>query len=123
MNALAVFIGGGIGAVLRYWLSGVIYRYAGSGFPWGTLAVNVLGSFAIGLLVTVLAERFAVSAALRVFLTIGVLGGFTTFSTFSYEAMALFNEGSFGWMSLYVLSTMIGCLAAAWLGLAAAKLL
>jgi CrcB protein len=123
MNTLVVFLGGGIGALLRYWLSGAVYRYTGSGFPFGTMAVNILGSFAIGLILMLTAERFAVSPTMRVFLSIGVLGGFTTFSTFSYEAIALFNEGSFGWMGLYVLVTMIGCLAAAWLGLAAAKLL
>jgi CrcB protein len=122
MITLAVFIGGGLGSLLRYWLSGLVHRWAGAGFPYGTLAVNVLGSFTIGLLMTLAMERIELPPTLRVFLTVGVLGGFTTFSTFSYEAIALFNEGSIGWMSIYVASTLLGCLIAAWLGLAIAKL-
>ena len=89
MNALLVFLGGGIGATARYGLQGVVYRVAGTAFPYGTLAVNVLGSLLIGFLMALFEERFIVNPSLRLFLTIGILGGFTTFSSFSYETIAM----------------------------------
>ncbi len=123
MNALLVFLGGGIGATARYGLQGAVYRLTGAGFPYGTLAVNVLGSFVIGFLMTFFEERFIVNPALRVFLTIGILGGFTTFSSFSYETMVMFRDGSFGPGIINVVSSVAVCLVATWLGIISGKLL
>ena len=123
MNFFLVFLGGGIGATARYWLQGVVYRYTSAGFPYGTLAVNVLGSFAIGFLMSLFEERFVVNASLRVFLTIGILGGFTTFSSFSFETMALFREGSYLFGFANVLLSVVTCLGATWFGIAIGKLL
>ena len=123
MNYLLVFVGGGIGAAARYGLQGVVYRVASSTFPYGTLAVNVLGSFVIGFLMTFFEERFIVNPSLRVFLTIGFLGGFTTFSSFSYETMALLRDGSYGLGFLNILTSLGACLLATWLGMTLGKLL
>lgn len=123
MNALLVFLGGGIGATARYGLQGAMYRLTGAGFPYGTLAVNVLGSFVIGFLMAFFEERFIVNASLRVFLTIGILGGFTTFSSFSYETMVMFRDGSYGLGIINVVSSVAVCLTATWLGMVSGKLL
>ncbi|MEO8168044.1 MAG: fluoride efflux transporter CrcB [bacterium] len=123
MNYLYVFLGGGIGAAGRYLLQGIVYRYASSGFPYGTFAVNLLGSFAIGFLMSVFDERFVVTPALRIFLTIGILGGFTTFSSFSFETVALLREGSYGLGVFNVGLSVVTCLVATWVGLITGKLL
>lgn len=120
---VAAFLGGGVGSALRYWLSGAVYRVASPAFPTGTLLVNVTGCFAIGLLMAVFEERFVVQPLLRVFLTIGVLGGFTTFSTFSYETIALLRDGSTMAALLNVCLSVVACLAGTWSGLAIGKLL
>ena len=122
MNVLLVFLGGGIGATARYGLQGLVYRITGTGFPYGTLVVNILGSFTIGLLMSVFEERFLVTPPLRVFLTIGVLGGFTTFSSFSFETMAMFRDGSYGLGTLNVAASVLVCLGATWLGSIGGKL-
>lgn len=92
INVLLIAAGGAIGAVLRYGVSGVAYRLFGETFPWGTLAVNVLGSFLLGLL-WALSERMLFSPRLTAFLFIGVLGAFTTFSTYSLESFNLLRDG------------------------------
>jgi len=106
-NYLYVFLGGGLGSSLRYWLSGLIPRYTGSQFPYGILIVNVIGCFFIGFLMSALEERFLINPALRVFLTIGILGGFTTFSTFSYETIAMMRDSEFLRASLYVILSLV----------------
>ena len=121
MNVVVVFVGGGIGAAARYWLQGVVYGWTGAGFPYGTLAVNVLGSLLIGLLMSLFEERFLVQPELRLFLTIGILGGFTTFSTFSYETFRLLEEGDFIIASTNVLASVLTCLLFTWLGIIAAR--
>ena len=108
--------GGGIGATFRYWLQGAVYRFMGTEFPYGTLLVNVLGCFAIGLLMAVFEERFAVNPGLRLFLTIGILGGFTTYSSFSYETVSMLREGSYLAGTANVVYTTLNCLGAAWIG-------
>jgi fluoride exporter len=108
-NYLYVFFGGGLGASLRYWMSGIIPRYTGNQFPYGILIVNILGCFFIGFLMSAMEERFLINPSLRVFLTIGILGGFTTFSTFSYETVAMMRDGEFFRSSLYIgLSLALG---------------
>lgn len=123
MNSFLVFLGGGIGATMRYGLQGVVHRIVGAGFPYGTLMVNVLGSFAIGFLMALFEDRFIVNPSLRVFLTIGILGGFTTFSSFSYETIALFRDGSFVPALMNVTLSLLGCLGATGLGIICGKLL
>lgn len=119
----AVFLGGGIGAVARYWLSGFVYSRLGNGFPYGTLAVNVIGCLLIGILITAAEERFLVSPVIRVFLAIGILGGFTTFSTFSFETVTLLRDGQTFHALTNILVTMSTCLLGTWAGLQAGKLL
>lgn len=95
---MAVFLGGGLGSLLRYLVSGWVQVAAGGAFPWGTLAVNVSGCFAIGVLATWLAERSMGSPPeLRLFLIVGVLGGYTTFSTFAMETWELLESAA--WVS------------------------
>jgi CrcB protein len=97
---LYVALGGSLGAVLRYALAGWVQQLAGGLFPWGTLFVNVVGSFLIGWFYET-ALRTLVAPELRLFFAVGVLGAFTTFSTFSYEILGLLREGAFGLGLLY----------------------
>ena len=115
-QAIIVFVGGGLGATARYWLSGAVYRFMSSQFPYGTITVNVLGCLLIGFLMSFFAERFVINPNLRLFLTLGFLGGFTTFSTFSYETIQLFRDSENFSASAYVFFTMLLCLAATWIG-------
>ena len=95
MNMMfAVACGGALGAMGRHLISGQVMRWAGGGFPWGTLTVNVVGSFVLGLLVEYLAQRWSATQEIRGFLVVGVLGGFTTFSAFSLDAVLLLERGS-----------------------------
>lgn len=123
VKGMLVFVGGGIGSVLRYMMSGWVYSIWGSGFPYGTLTVNILGSFIIGFFLTLAEDKFLVTPDIRVFIAIGVLGGFTTFSTFTYETMKLFRNGSFFIGGLNVLVSIIAALFAVWLGSITGKLI
>ena len=114
---LYVFAGGGIGAAARYWLTGVIHRAVPAGFPYGTLVVNITGCFVIGFLVTLLEERFLADPTLRIFLTIGILGGFTTFSSFSYETVALLRDAEVLRASVNIIASVGGCLLATTAGI------
>ena len=108
--------GGFIGSALRYWISLMAYRVFGQDFPYGTLVVNVLGCLLIGFVMTVFEERFVFSANVRIFLTIGILGGFTTFSSFSYETIGLIREGSYLLGTANVLLNVLLCLVATAVG-------
>jgi CrcB protein len=121
-NYWYVFVGGGLGASVRYWISGLIPRWVDSGFPYANLFINVSGSFLIGLLMTAMEDRFLVSPSLRVFLTIGILGGYTTFSSFSYEAVALLNSGEILRASAFIVLSIGLCLVGTFLGAALGKL-
>ena len=111
MNLLAVGIGGAIGAVCRYLLGQMIPKM-GSGFPLGTFAVNVIGCFAIGLIVAMVGKHSDIDPRLVLFLQTGICGGFTTFSTFSLETLALIEEGCFAVGVLYIaLSVLLGLLS------------
>jgi len=98
---MAIAVGGAIGAVARHYASDQVMRLVGMGFPFGTLLVNVVGSFAMGALVEVMALRWSVGPELRGFLTVGVLGAFTTFSTFSLDFVVLTERGQLGLAVLY----------------------
>ncbi len=120
---LLVFLGGGIGATGRYWMSGAVYRFLPPDFPYGNLAVNVVGCFLIGVLMSLAQERFIIPPAFRVFLAIGILGGFTTFSSFSYETVALFESGQLFTAAVNVAATVVGCLCATFAGIVLGRLL
>ncbi len=120
---LIVFFGGGVGAALRYWLSGAVYRYLPPDFPYGTLAVNLSGCFLIGILMSVQEGRFEFEPSLRLLIGIGILGGFTTFSTFTYETAALLRDGQAIQASMNILASLSGCLAATVAGITIGKLL
>lgn len=115
--------GGAAGALGRYWVSTLVYSILGKGFPWGTLAVNVLGSVAMGFLYVWLLERLAVSSDLRALLIIGFLGAFTTFSTFSIETLLLIEQGALVKAGLNMLVSVAACLFAVWAGVVIARAL
>ncbi|MBK8176033.1 MAG: fluoride efflux transporter CrcB [Rhodospirillales bacterium] len=113
-----VFVGSGIGGVLRLWCSGLLARTVGETFPWGTLAVNVLGSFLIGLVATVTGPdgRVIVGPAARQFVLVGMFGGFTTFSSFSLQTLTLARDGQWWLAGANVALSLALCLIAVWLG-------
>jgi len=112
MTILAVATGGALGAVARYLVAVRLYERLGVDFPWGTLAVNVLGSFLLGLTLALVEERGAFSPNTRSFITIGVLGSFTTFSTFVYEGWQYAREGDPTRMLVYMALSLVLGLAA-----------
>ena len=123
MQWLAVAVGGALGALGRYGLNALIYQGYSGKFPLGTLCVNVLGSVAIGVLYVVIVERYLLPAMFREFLMIGLLGAFTTFSTFSLDSLALWQNGHLGLALGYILLSLILCLAGAWLAIALTRIL
>lgn len=114
---LAIAAGGAVGAVLRFAVSNSVYRLVGRDFPYGTLTVNVLGSLLMGFLFIILVERHIVAAEWRAALLVGLLGSFTTFSSFSMETIALLEDGEVFRAVLNVVASVLLCLAATWLGL------
>jgi CrcB protein len=108
---LYIALGGALGAAARYELGSWIHSWAGSAFPWGTFAINAIGSFLIGLTLHYL-EGIAATPELRALLTVGILGAFTTFSTFTYETIVLIQDGAWPRAALYALgSLVVGLLA------------
>ncbi|HHQ42288.1 MAG TPA: fluoride efflux transporter CrcB [Chromatiales bacterium] len=120
-HLLAVAAGGAAGALARYGLTAAVHAVAGRTFPWGTLAANVLGSFAMGLLYVLLLERSAASPEARALLLTGLLGAFTTFSTFTVETLNLVEAGALGRAAANVLASVALCLLAAWIGMGAGR--
>ncbi len=121
-NTAAVFVGGGLGSVLRYALTLIIAQRLGPGFPWWTFAINVSGSLVIGIVAELYVTRaFGMSEVVRTFLAIGVLGGYTTFSSFSLETLNLFREGA-PWLAVaYPIASIVLGAGAALLGVALAR--
>jgi CrcB protein len=110
-------MGGFLGSISRFFLSGLVHRIIPHlSFPLGTLAVNVVGCFFIGLLYGLADTRQLFGDELRLFLVIGVFGGFTTFSTFGYETLALLRDAEFSWAVLSVLMHLVAGLGAVWIG-------
>jgi len=116
LQYFAIAVGGAAGAVLRFWVSGTMHLWLGRAFPWGTLVVNVTGSLLIGILGVLLVERLEVSDALRFGVLAGLLGSFTTFSTFSIETLNLLEQGEIARAVLNAGLSVIVCIFAAWLG-------
>ena len=118
MLYLIVFIGAGIGGALRHGVNVAATRLFGFGFPFGTLIVNVSGSFAMGLLAGCFAYRSGVPQHVRLFLTTGILGGFTTFSTFSLDAAVLIERHAYGAAAGYLVGSVAAALSGLFFGLA-----
>jgi len=114
---LAVALGGAIGSVARYVTASEVGRLAGVGFPWGTLAVNIVGGLAIGAFAGLAAARLDLSSELRLFLVTGILGGFTTFSAFSLEVVLLIERHQWAAAIAYAGASVIGSVGAALAGL------
>lgn len=108
INILYVAVGGAMGSVLRYLMQNLIGEWTGKDFPYGTMFVNIAGSFAMGALIGWLARSITENAHdIRLFVAVGVLGGFTTFSSFSLDAITLFEQGRIGAMSTYILASVV----------------
>ena len=122
MHVVVLIAGfGALGCVTRYFLSGWVYGILGRSFPYGTFAVNILGAFIIGLIMEMGMRSTLIPASLRTGLTVGFLGGLTTFSTFSYETFRLLEEGEFFIASTNVLVSVLTCLLFTWLGIITAR--
>jgi len=109
--------GGAVGAVFRYLFSNSIYSFFGRAFPYGTLGVNIIGSFFIGVFFVLLTEKMTLGSDVRTFIMIGLLGAFTTFSTFSLETLLLIQEGQLIKALINILLSVLLCLFATWLGI------
>lgn len=123
MKYLLIGFGGAIGSIGRYALQGLVYQFTGTGFPYGTLAVNIIGCFLIGLFMELSEDRFFIDPQIRIFITVGILGGFTTFSTFGYETFSLLRDGEFLRASFNVTHSVIIGLVAVWLGVITARII
>jgi CrcB protein len=121
-RTLLVAFGGLVGSIARYWLSGWAQNASGSDFPVGTLTVNILGSFILGLVMTMSLERGLISAETRLLLGSGFCGGFTTMSTFSYETLALLQYGNTVPALTNIGLSLASCLTAVWVGSIAGRL-
>jgi len=120
LRIFCVAIGGAIGSVFRYWISGLAHKIFNGGFPWGTLGVNLIGSLIIGLLWG-LSEKFIISSSMRVFLFLGILGSFTTFSTFALENFNLMRDGEYWLASLNILLSLVFGIALVFIGYFSAR--
>ncbi|WP_316976243.1 fluoride efflux transporter CrcB [Shumkonia mesophila] len=118
MTALWVMIGSALGGGARYWCSGLVARAVGETFPWGTLTVNAVGSLIIGLVAALTGPdgRLLVGSEARQFIMMGVLGGFTTFSSFSLQTLSLAQDGEWLRAGLNVAASVAVCLVAVWAG-------
>ena len=120
---LAIAFGGAAGATARYWLTTAVQGASRGAFPLGTFAVNVLGALLIGIVFVLLAEKANLDATWRPVIVIGFLGAMTTFSTFSLEALLLFEQGLYNTALLYILSSVVVCLLATLAGMQLTRLL
>lgn len=123
MGYVIVFLGGGIGAALRHGINIAAARALGTGFPYGTIIINIVGSLAMGLIAEYFALKGALPQHLRLFLTTGILGGFTTFSAFSLEAALLYERGQLAGAAVYVIGSVTLAIAALFAGLAIVRAL
>ena len=117
----AIAVGGALGAMGRFAMSHQVYQLFGRDFAWGTLSVNVIGSFIMGLIAVLFVDKLDVSSEWRAFIMVGFLGAFTTFSTFSYETMEYIQIGEMSKALMNIAVSVISCLIAVWAGMLAAK--
>jgi CrcB protein len=117
-NYIWVALGGALGTTGRYWLSGVVARMVGETFPWGTLLINVTGSFIIGFFGALTGPdgRVFVGSTARQFVMIGICGGYTTFSSFSLQTLNLLHDGEWFWAGANIVLSVALCLLGVWLG-------
>ena len=118
---IAIAVGGSLGAMSRFWVSTTSYQWLGVAFPYGTLAVNLLGSIVMGFLSVLLVYRFQVSEEIRIGLLSGFLGSFTTFSTFAIDTLELGMDDSLSKAMIYILLSVLLCVLGALVGLLAAR--
>ncbi len=118
---MAIMIGGALGAAMRYLVSNGFYSLLGRDFPYGTLAVNVIGSFLMGVLTVLLIDRGEIDPLIKLAILVGFLGSFTTFSTFSMDTLVLINEGALSRAFLNMLTNVVVCVSAVWLGMVITK--
>lgn len=122
LTSLFVFLGAGLGGLMRFMVTRVAFAIWGPGFPWGTLIANVSGSFVMGILSILILERYNhLTEVLRPLILIGFLGGYTTFSSFSIETMNLLEAGHYLQSFLNILLSVMLCLIAAWIGILMGK--
>lgn len=119
---LTIAFGGAVGAMSRYWLSTLSEKYNPGVFPIGTIVVNLLGSLLIGVFFVLLSEKIQMAAHLRPLVIIGFLGAFTTFSTFSIDALLLMQQGYYGTAAGYIAASVTSCILAAWVGMTVTRL-
>ena len=122
-TVLAIAAGGALGSVLRHFLNNAVGGAAGTNFPWGIFIINILGSFVMGALISFFALVWEPSQSMRAFLTVGILGGFTTFSTFSADSILLLERGAFGASAFYVFGSVGFALAALYGGMVIVRML
>ena len=116
MNLLAIALGGAIGSVARYLLSTFVLRVSGTLFPLGTFVVNVLGCLVFCVIAVAAAQRVHLSPTVRLFLLTGILGGFTTFSSYAFESVVLVRDGQFAWAAINVVGQVVAGLVGLWVG-------
>ena len=119
---ILVFLGAGIGGVLRFVLGSLVYAFTGRNFPWGTLVINLTGSFIMGFLFVIITQKFNdLAPYLTALVLVGVLGGYTTFSSFSIETLRLFQDGKIAYAFANVLVSTVSGILLAWLGFVIAQ--
>ena len=121
MLGVYIALGGGVGSFLRHIISSIIARNLGTHFPFGTLSVNIIGSFAMGVIIEYFSRTLPHSNELRAFLTVGLLGGFTTFSAFSLDAISMFDRGSSAMAIAYIVASVMLSIFAVFLGMSLVK--
>ncbi|HEV2652290.1 MAG TPA: fluoride efflux transporter CrcB [Rhizomicrobium sp.] len=114
---LAVAVGGGLGSLLRYFVAGAIQSAAWPGYPWGIFIVNITGGLAMGIIVEMAALKISMTPEVRSFLTVGVLGGYTTFSTYSLDSVLLIQRGAYASAAAYIVGSVVLSILALFAGL------
>lgn len=121
VNSTMIFLGAGSGGLLRHWIGGAVQHWWGPAFPMGTLIVNVSGCLAMGFLAALWTGPGAIREELRLMVLVGVLGGYTTFSSFGRETLTLMNDGHWARAGVYVTASVVVSLLAVWIGAMVAK--